>query len=147
MFTLRSAVVGDAPAIRALIRKVRINPIGLNWQHFVLAVIPAGQMIGCGQVKPHRDGSLELASIAVEPQYRSQGIARAIIQELLAENPSQLYLTCRSSLQSFYEQFGFQVISFVDMPSYFKRVTRLSQVILLVFANAESLLVMRRTNN
>ena len=41
-----------------------------------------GEVIGCAQIKPHRDGSRELASLVVHPDYRGQGIARRMIQYL-----------------------------------------------------------------
>jgi N-acetylglutamate synthase-like GNAT family acetyltransferase len=77
-FTLRSATAGDFPGIRRLIGRVQINPTGLDWRRFVLAVDASGSMLGCGQLKPHGDAILELASIAVEPPYRHRGVARAM---------------------------------------------------------------------
>jgi N-acetylglutamate synthase-like GNAT family acetyltransferase len=79
-WTLRRARQPDAPAIRRLIRQVGINPLGLDWRRFLIAVDAGGQLVGCGQVKPHADGSLELASIAVQPAWR--GFARAALQPL-----------------------------------------------------------------
>ena len=76
---LRPASEEDFPANRALIRIVGINPTGLDWHRFVVAVTPDDEMIGCGQVKPRADGTRELASIAVRPAYRQQGIAQAIM--------------------------------------------------------------------
>ena len=35
---LRPATAADFPAIRALIRRVRINPYGLDWRRFLVAV-------------------------------------------------------------------------------------------------------------
>ena len=55
MFTLRSATAADFPAIRKLIWQVGINPIGLDWRRFVLAVDEEGRLLGCGQIKPHRE--------------------------------------------------------------------------------------------
>jgi GNAT superfamily N-acetyltransferase len=83
MFSLPLATEADFPAIRELIYVANINPTGLDWRRIVLAVTPEGTIIGCGQVKPHRDGSQELASIAVLPERRRQGVAKAIITLLL----------------------------------------------------------------
>ena len=82
-FTLRPATLDDASAIRNIISQVRINPLALDWHRFVLAIDTYGLVVGCGQVKPHSDGSLELASIAVLPDWRSKGVARRIIEYLL----------------------------------------------------------------
>ncbi len=143
-FALRRAEAGDAPAIRALVREGRINPFGLDWRRFVVAVTPSGEVIGCGQVKAHRDGSRELASIAVRRAYRGRGVARAIIERLLAENPPPLYLMCRASLGPFYEPFGFQAVAFEEMPPHFRRVVRLARWLRGLRGSGEALLVMRR---
>ncbi len=144
MFLLRPATERDARAIRALIRQVGINPTSLNWQRFWVAVDEAGQVIGCGQIKPHGDGSHELASIAVQPVYRGQGVARALMERLLTTAPTPLYLTCRASLRPLYEKFGFGVLELAQMPSYFRRVWRVFRWLRRIFPDFEGLLVMRR---
>lgn len=144
MFTLRPAAETDAGTIRRIIYQARINPMSLHWQRFILAVDEQGEVIGCGQVKPHRDGALELASIAVVPAWQGQGVASQIIQHLLAQHPGRLYLTCRSSLVPFYERFGFQVISLDQMPPYFRRMARLFNRFQPFLRPGEGLSVMRR---
>jgi N-acetylglutamate synthase-like GNAT family acetyltransferase len=127
-FELRRATASDSKAIRHLIREVHINPMSLDWRRFMVAVSPDGTLLGCGQVKPHRGGIVELASIAVVAWRRRMGIARAIIEQLIADAPRPLYLTCRSSLQSFYQKWGFVSIQPADMPPYFRRLWRLVSV-------------------
>jgi len=144
VFTLRPASQADFPAIRRLIHEVQINPMGLHWQRFSLAVDANDRLVGCGQVKQHQDGSLELASIAVLPEWRKQGVARAIILHLLETHPRPLYLTCRGRLGPFYEKFGFQeVTASAELPPYFRRITRLVKVIQRVKLSHERMLVMR----
>ena len=111
-----------------MIFQVGINPMDLNWRHFVIAVNNDEEFLGCGQVKEHRDGSLELASIAVKPEWRNLGIARKIIEHLIAIYPHPLYLTCRSKLGGFYEKFGFHIIEMEEMPIYFRRIAHLAQL-------------------
>jgi hypothetical protein len=36
---------------------VRINPMDLDWRHFWLVVDQDDSLIGCGQIKPHSDGT------------------------------------------------------------------------------------------
>lgn len=143
-YTLRSATAAHAKTIRRIISLVQINPISLNWRRFILAVDRQGKIIGCGQVKPHGDGSLELASIAVLPDWRSKGIARAIIEHLLKQYPGRLYLTCRSRLEPLYQKFGFQRLQIADMPPYFQRLSRLVALFNKLFHQPDTLLVMRR---
>ncbi len=137
---LRPASKEDFPAIRALIRTVGINPTGLDWRRFVVAVMPNGKVTGCGQVKPHSDGSRELASIAVHPAFRQQKIAQAIIESLLAENPPPLYLICRNGLGSFYERFGFRAVRENEMPLYFRRLMRAARL----FGKVNLLVMLRK---
>src|SRR4030042_911926 len=143
-YSLRPATITDAATIRQIISLVQINPMSLNWQRFILAIDRDGKVIGCGQVKSHSDGSLELASIAVLPVWRGKGIARAIINHLLEQYPGRLYLTCRSRLGPMYQKFDFQALQFEDMPPYFKRLSRLVALFNKLFHQPDHLLVMRR---
>lgn len=141
-FTLRQAAAEDFPAIRRLIQRVQINPTGLDWHRFVVAVDGSGKMLGCGQLKPHDGGIVELASIAVEPSHRKRGVARAIIEYLISQAPRPLYLTCRSGLGSFYEKWGFRTLEMNAMPPYFRRLAQLASLMPELAARGERLLVM-----
>jgi len=141
-FTLRPATQSDQSQIRALIRQARINPMDLDWRHFTIAVSSTGELIGCGQVKYHNDGSRELASIAVLPEYRHEGIASAIITHLINISPLPIYLTCRSELEPFYQRFGFHSITDNEMPPYFTRISRLVRIIIKLSRQDDRLLVM-----
>jgi amino-acid N-acetyltransferase len=142
--TLRPATQSDAATIRQIIRQMGINPMGLDWQRFILAVDSSGNIVGCGQVKPHADGTQELASIAVLPAWRGRGIARRIIDQLLEQYPGRLYLTCRSELGVLYGKFGFQIIPESEMTPYFKRISRMVTLLLRLTRRSDRLLVMRR---
>ena len=119
--TLRDATIEDQPTIRQIVRAANINPTGLNWPRFIVAE-DGGAIVGVGQVKPHRDGTRELASIAVLPARQGQGIGTAIIQDLVRRENATLYLTCRSRLQGYYERFGFRRLESRDYPPYFARM-------------------------
>jgi N-acetylglutamate synthase-like GNAT family acetyltransferase len=140
-FRLRPARQAEAAQIRQLIHEVGINPMDLDWQRFIVAVDSQDRMLGCGQLKPHGRDILELASLAVQPPYRAQGVARAIIEHLLAAAPRPVWLTCRSGLEAFYMKWGFETVAFEDMPPYFKRLSRLAAA--MGFLVHERLLVMK----
>jgi N-acetylglutamate synthase-like GNAT family acetyltransferase len=143
-YWIRPARKEDSRAIRALVRAVKINPFGIRWSRFLIAVDANNHLLGCGQVKVHRDGSSELASIAVIPAGRRQGLASALIERLVATHAQPLYLTCRSHLGEFYERFGFQVIQPPEMPAYFRRVYGLVNLFARCPRARPDLLVMRR---
>ncbi len=144
MFKLRPALPEDQPTIRRLVRLGRINPTGLDWKRFVVAVSPEGEVIGCGQIKPHRDGTYELASLVTHPRWRGKGVARALIENLSASHPGELYLMCRSELGPFYEKFGFRIVRPEEMPRYFRRISRMVKLVEILRSEGSSLLVMKR---
>ena len=127
-YTLRPARENDAASIKHLIHSVGINPMELDWRRFIVAVDPKDQIIATGQIKHHQGDILELASIAVVPEHRGEGLARAIIEFLLQDSPRPLYLTCRTRLEPLYEKFGFQTIPYEDMPRYYQRISRLAAI-------------------
>lgn len=141
-YSLRPATEADFPAIKALIKQVRINPLKLDWHRFTVAD-SEGEMIGCAQLKPVPGGLTELASLAVRPAYRHQGIARALIEHLLVEAPRPVYLTCRSDLGELYKKFGFQSLEVDEMPVYYRRLRKLAGLLMDLARRNESLLVMK----
>lgn len=146
-FHTQPATLEHSSQIRDLIRASGINPTDLDWQRFLVALAPDGEFIGCGQIKPHADGTLEMASIAVAPAWRGRGVARAIIEALLASQSGDLYLMCQSSLGPLYEKFGFLAIAESEMPTYFRRVSKLAGVVANLRLVNETLLVMRRSGD
>jgi N-acetylglutamate synthase-like GNAT family acetyltransferase len=141
-YSLRPATEADFPEIKALIQQVRINPTKLDWRRSTVAAL-GGEMIGCAQLKPAPGGLTELASLAVRPAYRHQGIASALIAHLLDDAPRPVYLTCRSGLEEFYEKFGFRTLEMDDMPVYYRRIQRLVNTFVKLTYRNETLLVMK----
>lgn len=142
-YTLRPAREADAGVIKDLIHSVGINPMSLDWRRFVVAVDTQDQVIATGQIKPHGRDIHELASIAVLPEYRGQGLARVIIEHLLIDSPRPLYLTCLSSLEPLYQKFGFVSIPYEEMPRYFQRMSKLAGLAFWLASRNESLSVMK----
>ncbi len=140
---IRPALATDQATIQRIVRAAHINPMGLHWQHFIVAE-EDGQVIGTGQIKTHGDGSRELASIAVIPQYQHRGIASAIIRELIARETGELYLFCRPPLESFYQPFGFRRIERDEMPSYFRRMYGVASAFWKLARSPVQVIVMKR---
>jgi N-acetylglutamate synthase-like GNAT family acetyltransferase len=119
--TIRPATKADQATIRRLVREANLNPMSLNWPNFVVAE-EEGVVVGIGQVKAHRDGSRELASIAVVPARQGSGIGSAVIRTLLAREAGVLHLTCQRKMHGYYERFGFRRLEPADFPPYFRRL-------------------------
>lgn len=98
--------------------------------------------MGCVQLKRHGDGSRELASLAVVPQARGQGIARRLVEQIQSKNPPPLYLTCRSSMEPFYVRFGFRALTPTELPPYFRRLWGVFCVLRKIFHMPDGLSVM-----
>jgi len=142
-YEIRSALDSESAQIKGLIHLVGINPTGLDWKRFIVAVNDSGQVIGCGQVKPHGADIQEMASIAVPPEYRGQGIARKIIEELLRKTSRPLYLMCIAHNGRMYEKFGFKSIPYEKMPRYFQRIQKVFDIADVFRQTGEELLVMK----
>lgn len=142
-FGIRPATASDEEEIKALIRASGINPLGLHWPRFLVALDAGGTLAGCGQVKEHGDGSRELASIAVVEERRGQGVAGGIIRALQARQNAPLWLTCMDGLAPFYERFGFTRVSEREaMPPYFRRAARFFNLYLALTGGQGRLAVM-----
>lgn len=140
--TIRVATEADQTMIRRLIKEAHLNPMSLDWPNFVVAE-EEGAIVGVGQVKAHKDGSRELASIAVVPERQGQGIGRALIEMLLAREAGvAVHLTCRRELRGYYERFGFRRLEPGEYPPFFRRVVPLVNLFMRVFGTR--ILVMRR---
>jgi N-acetylglutamate synthase-like GNAT family acetyltransferase len=129
---IRAAEAVDQQEIRTLVRAARLNPMGLDWVDFLVAedAQPQGRILaGVGQLRPHSDGSRELASLAVAPAYQGQGIGRALVRCLLDRGPRPLYLFCRCELVPYYSQFGFTPVTATGLPPVLARRYRIGQTI------------------
>lgn len=144
MVQLRKASKSDAQAIRALIYRVQINPMSLDWWRFVVAVDDHDRLVGCGQIKPHGDGTRELASIAVQPEWQGQGIGTQIITRLLVDSPLPLYLTCMARMEPYYTRFGFTALHSEEMPPYFHRLYRATTLFRWMMPSGWNMRVMRK---
>jgi N-acetylglutamate synthase-like GNAT family acetyltransferase len=142
-YIVRAALESESAQIKELIDIVGINPTGLDWKRFVVAVNAGGQVMACGQIKPHGADIRELASIAVHPDHRGRGLAREVIETLLRENPRPLYLMCIEHNGPMYEKFGFRALVDAEMPKYFSRIKKVFDLANVFRKLGESLLVMK----
>src|SRR3990172_7155996 len=140
---LRPATPADERRIKDLIHEVGINPMSLDWRRFIVAE-DEGVFAGCGQIKPHGDGALELASLAVIPARQGQGIGSILIKALMAREPGELYLTCRSGLAPYYHKFGFEEVEVEAMPRSLKTLYRAARMFSKVIGAGQGMSIMKR---
>ncbi|KAH7617228.1 hypothetical protein NADE_007014 [Nannochloris sp. 'desiccata'] len=114
---------GASPSHRLQIVKFllaeKLNPLSLDMQRFVVATttttpsLEQQKLIGFGQLKPLDSHSLELSSLVVDPEYRGQGLGKALVAEILAAavpDKAVLLITV-TARRKFYEACGFQEVS------------------------------------
>ena len=73
-----------------------------------------GKIVGCGRVKPY-SGFYELASLAVDPEWRKSGLGRSIVGELVTWHEGPIYLMCEDDVVDFFRRFGFVLIPMSEM--------------------------------
>ena len=131
---IRRATERDQQAIRALVRGERLNPTGLNWPNFVVAVI-GGRIIGAVQMRKHSDGSRELGSLVVNKEARGHGIASRLIDALLAEDRDPVWMITAEPYGGAYARWGFEQIRTRTAPVKVRRnhlMGRLARVVSFV---------------
>ena len=129
-FGLRAAQESDARLIKQMVRRAGINPLGLHWPRFTVAVDERGQVIGCVQIKPHATSVKELASLVVVRPWRSRGVGAALVEAVKARSGGDLWLMCRGDLTPYYARLGFEVISdFPLLDPAFRRYWQLGRLV------------------
>jgi N-acetylglutamate synthase-like GNAT family acetyltransferase len=118
---LRPARSLDQPAIARMVRSAGLLPFGLDWPRFLVAE-SAGRIVGVGQIKVHRDGSHEIASLAVLEEHRRRGIGSVLVRALLGRTDRPIYVICPAHLEVYYGRFGFRRAAARDLAPYFLAV-------------------------
>jgi amino-acid N-acetyltransferase len=126
--TVRPATEADQVAIRALVRSERLNPYGLDWPNFLVAV-GRGGLVGAVQLRRHRDGSRELGSLVVRQEARRQGIASRLINTLLAGANERVLLITAEAFAARYERWGFRQIEPAAAPAAIRRNYRIGTLV------------------
>ena len=105
---IRQATEDDQDGIVALVKSERLNPIGLRWENFVIA-LDGGDVVGAAQIRNHKDGSRELGSLVVQQSWRGQGLAGSLIETLLAAERGRVFVITRDPLSSYFARWKFRV--------------------------------------
>ena len=145
--SIRPAVEADQPTIVSLIRQAKINTRKLHWEHFLIAE-ENNQIVGLRQVKVHKQGTREVASGFVLPEYQHRGISAQLMNTILSREKGTLYLMCAKRWKKYYEQFGFRDIQLAALPRDFYQEYLIGKVIttlisIVIFRNL-NIIAMRR---
>jgi amino-acid N-acetyltransferase len=124
---IRPAVALDQLAITRLVHSERLNPHGLAWQNFVVA-ISGTTLIGVAQMRQHPEGSRELGSLVVRREHRGHGIAGRLIAALLARHHGTVHVITRHTNAAHYRPWGFRPIATRDAPSTVRRHRLMGQM-------------------
>jgi N-acetylglutamate synthase-like GNAT family acetyltransferase len=125
---IRPARQEDQETILSYVRQAKINPRNLHWQNFLVAE-EDHQIVGIRQVKVHAQGTREVASGFVLPEYRRQGISARLMKELLARETGPLYAMVNEKRAPYYEQFGFRRVEVSQLPSDFLQEYRIGRIV------------------
>jgi amino-acid N-acetyltransferase len=163
MVCLRPATSADAPAIQALVRAERLNPNGLDWPNFTVAVDEDGAIVGAVQLRRHADGSRELGSFVVARDARGRGIGGRLIDVLLkhTHNPlnnplsnplnTPVHMITASVHAGHYRRWGFRPIEPQQAPRAVRfnyRMGRLARVLSFLRGEpARDLVILERSSS
>ncbi|WP_299493457.1 GNAT family N-acetyltransferase [Acaryochloris sp. IP29b_bin.137] len=94
----------------------------INWSRF--RVIEKDEaLVGCALLNSYTNHS-ELAYVFVQSQFRHQGWGSQIVQTLIQESSEDVYLACKPQVVPFYQQLGFSIQPWADLPAGVKRCFR-----------------------
>lgn len=111
---VRKALAPDLPDAVALARRLGLDYPGLESDRLWVAE-EGGRIIGLVALKPHAD-CLELCALGVDRAHRGRGLAKALIEALMAEAPEDVYLA--TIIPDFFEGCGFLILR-TDIPAAF----------------------------
>ena len=110
---IAGAETSDLPGIKKLLEDNDLPTAGVDehWRTFVVA-LDGDNVIGCGGSEAHALVAL-IRSIAVHPDYRSLGIGRKIVRQLLdrlASRGIREFYLLTTTAEAYFRKRGFKVI-------------------------------------
>ena len=110
---ITGATEGDLDAIKHLLTDNQLPTAGVDehWKTFIVAR-DGDAVVGCGGAEAHEFAAL-LRSVAVHSEYRSLGIGRKIVRQLLdrlASRGIREFYLLTTTAQEYFRKRGFKVI-------------------------------------
>jgi N-acetylglutamate synthase-like GNAT family acetyltransferase len=100
---IRKTGPGEAAPAVELARKLGLDYPGMDADE-VWVADDEGEIIGVVALKKHPD-CLELCALGVDPGFRGKGVAKALVEALMAEAPGDVHLA--TIIPGFFETRGF----------------------------------------
>lgn len=120
MITYSRATLDDTKTLMEILRSVRGDTKDISGEQFVIAK-DAEKIIGCTRIKQLSD-CLELASVAVLPEHRKQGVGLELVKHILGTDSRRpVYLLCFAETCNFYKKAGFDIIDLNLLPNSLKQ--------------------------
>jgi amino-acid N-acetyltransferase len=116
---ISQATFGDIDVVEALLEREHLPLDGLR-QHFENAIVAraGNRIVGCSALEVYEGGAL-LRSVAVEAEYRGDGIGsdltRAAIQLATRRLVPAVYLLTTTA-ERFFRKFNFEIVDRGDVP-------------------------------
>lgn len=124
--TIRKASLTDIPALLRLINAYAAKGIMLPRTEFEMAenirdftvAFDGPQLVGCGALHFYTTTSAEVRSLAVDPNQKSHGLGRLIVESLIEEsNQHGLHsLFAFTYVDGFFRKLGFDVVDRGELP-------------------------------
>jgi len=110
---IAAATERDIPAIKALLVSSDLPTAGVDehWRTFIVAR-DGDRIVGCGGAEAYQFAAL-IRSIAVDPAYRSQGLGRKMVRQLLdrlASRGLREFYLLTTTAEAYFKKRGFKTI-------------------------------------
>jgi ribosomal-protein-alanine N-acetyltransferase len=122
--TIRPAGPADLAAIAAI---QAASPQAAHWEpagyldYDVWVAVEGGRVCGFLVARSVAESEHEILNLAVAPEFRRHGVARALLKVLLSERSGAFFLEVRESnrgARDFYQAVGFQLVA--RRPQYYE---------------------------
>jgi N-acetylglutamate synthase-like GNAT family acetyltransferase len=111
--TIQPATAEDLPELKALLEMMSLPTAGVDehWRTFLTAK-ENGRLVGCGGSEAYQFAAL-IRSVAVLPEYRSHGLGRRIVRQLidrLASRGLREFYLLTTTAEEYFRKRGFKTI-------------------------------------
>lgn len=125
---LRPAQPGDVPKIHQLLHQYAVQGVLLDrseeditfyLKNFTVAVDDADALLGCMAVRDFGNDLLEVRSLAIQPDLRSGGIGRKLVEKAISrlqEERSAFRLFALTLQPGFFERLNFHIVEKEQFP-------------------------------